>query len=223
MRNIARMIEVDTQAKILWDYHHMNHTLHKADLILVLGSHDLRIADYGAHLWQNQYAPILMFSGGIAHQGDLLKTQWDESEAEMFAKRALSLGVPEKSILIENKSTNTGENIANSRTTLEQNNIIARSIILVQKPYMERRAYATFKKQWPEPEILVTSPPISYSAYPTEEIKKDDIINLMVGDLQRIKIYADKGFQIKQEIPADIWNAYDQLVSAGYTQHLVPE
>ena len=42
----------------------------------------------------------------------------------------------------------------------------------------------------------------------------------MVGDLQRIKIYPDKGFQIPQEIPEDVWAAYEALVSAGYDQHL---
>ena len=32
-------------AKKLWDYHHTNHTLEKADCILALGSHDLRVAE----------------------------------------------------------------------------------------------------------------------------------------------------------------------------------
>jgi len=41
--------------------------------------------------------------------------------------------------------------------------------------------------------------------------------------LQRIKAYPAKGFQIYQEIPADVWDAYEQLVSAGYDKHLMKE
>ena len=38
-------------AKKLWDYHHMNHALEKADCIFVLGSHDLRVAERAAQLY----------------------------------------------------------------------------------------------------------------------------------------------------------------------------
>jgi hypothetical protein len=43
----------------------------------------------------------------------------------------------------------------------------------------------------------------------------------MVGDLQRIKVYPEKGFQISQDIPDDVWKAYEELVRLGYTKHLV--
>jgi hypothetical protein len=37
--------EVIDLAKIVWDYHHMNQKLEKSDIIMVLGSHDTRVAD----------------------------------------------------------------------------------------------------------------------------------------------------------------------------------
>lgn len=74
-----------------------------------------------------------------------------------------------------------------------------------------------------EKEIIVTSPQISFEEYPNEEISEDGMINIMVGDLQRIKIYPQKGFQVPQEIPANVWDAYKQLVVAGYTKQLVKE
>ena len=43
----------------------------------------------------------------------------------------------------------------------------------------------------------------------------------MVGDLQRIRVYATKGYQIAQEIPDDVWQAFEELVQAGYVRHLV--
>ena len=86
---------------------------------------------------------------------------------------------------------------------------------------MERRTYATFKKVWPEKEFIVTSPRFSFDDYPNEDITKEKVINIMVGDLQRIKLYPAKGFQIYQEIPEDVWSAYEKLVDMGYTSHLV--
>lgn len=214
---------VDKLAKEIWDYHHLNHKLEKADCLFVLCSHDLRVADYGARLFLEGWAPILIFSGGIRNKNDLLKTHWNEPEAEVFAKKAIQMGIPEEKIIIETQATNTGENILLTKNLLGEKNIDPRKIILVQKPYMERRAYATFRKLWPDKIIRVTSPPIDFENYPTKDISKDDVINILVGDLQRIKIYPKKGFQIFQRIPQKVWVAYETLVMLGYTKHLLRE
>jgi uncharacterized SAM-binding protein YcdF (DUF218 family) len=207
-------------AKKLWDYHHMHHALGKADCILVLGSHDLRVAERAAQLFLEGWAPMIIFSGGL---GNFTKDMWTETEADQFAAIAVNMGVPKESILVENKSTNTGENILFTQRLLAQKNLDPQSFILVQKPYMEKRSYATFKKHWPGKELIVTSPQISFEAYPTEEIPLERVINIMVGDLQRIKFYPEKGFQIYQEISADVWQAYEQLVAFGFNKHLMRE
>ena len=180
-------------AKKLWDYHHVNHTVEKAEFILVLGSHDLRVADRATELYFEGWAPRIIFSGGL---GNFTKEMWTETEADKFAAIAIKMGVPKESILVENKSTNTGENILFTQQLLAQKNLDPQSFIVVQKPYMERRSYATFKKHWPDKKLIVTSPQISFEDYPTEEIPLERVINIMVGDLQRIKYYPEKGFQI---------------------------
>ncbi len=205
-------------AKKLWDYHHVNHSLEKSDCIFVLGSHDLRVAERGAELYLNGWAPILIFSGGL---GNLTEGLWNEAEADKFAAVADRMGVPEKAILIENKSTNTGENILFTQKLLNKKNLNPQSFIVVQKPYMERRSFATFKKHWPEKKLIVTSPQISFDEYHNEGISLEDVINIMVGDLQRIKYYPEKGFQIYQEIPEAIWNIYEQLIELGFDKRLV--
>jgi len=215
-------MEVDKNAKLIWNFHHVNHKLKKADCILVLGSNDLRVAEYGVKLFLKGWAPFIIFSGtGLAHQNDLLKTNWKRSEAQIFAQIARKMGVPEKKIIIEKNSKNTGENIQFTKKLLNEKNINPKNIIVVQKPYMERRTFATFKKVWPEKYCIITSPPISFEDYPNNEISKEKVINLMVGDLQRIKIYPEKGFQIHQEIPNKVWRAYKILVKLGYTKHLL--
>jgi len=207
-------------AKKLWNYHHMHHLLEKCDCILALGSHDLRVAERAAELYNEKWAPVVIMSGGL---GNFTKENWTEPEADKFAAVAIEKGVPADKILIESKSTNTGENILFTQRLLAEKGIYPDSFMLVQKPYMERRAYATFKKHWPEKKLLVTSPQISFNKYPTPEISIEKVINIMTGDLQRIKLYPQKGFQIYQEIPAEVWNAYKQLIDAGYDKHLIKE
>lgn len=205
-------------AQQLWDYHHVNQNLQKSDCILVLGSHDLRVAERGAELYLQGWAPLLIMSGGL---GRLTQEMWSEPEADKFAKIALEMGVPEEAILIENKSTNTGENILFTQQLLQKENLAPERFIVVQKPYMERRSFATFKKHWPEKELIVTSPQLSMQAYPTAEITLEEVIHIMVGDLQRIKVYPEKGFQIEQEIPKEVWEAFEKLVSLGFNSHLI--
>jgi len=176
-------------AKKLWDYHHVNNKIEKADCILVLGSHDTRVAERAAELYLEGWAPIVIFSGGL---GRLTKGVWSEAEADLFAKIAIKKGVPKEAILIENKSTNTGENILFTQQLLKKNNLHPESFIVVQKPYMERRSFATFKKHWPDKKLVVTSPQISFEDYPTDEIPVKQVINIMAGDLQRIKIVCRK-------------------------------
>lgn len=191
--------------------------MQKSDCILVLGSHDLRVATRGAELYLHGYAPLLVMSGGL---GNFTKNIWTESEADKFAMVAIEMGVPQKDILIENRSSNTGENILFSKRLLEENHCTPQKIILVQKPYMERRSYATIRKQWPEPEVLVTSPKISFEDYPNDEIPIERVINIMVGDLQRILEYPSKGFQIVQEVPQEVIKAYQFLIHEGFDKHL---
>ncbi|MEO6357233.1 MAG: YdcF family protein [Ferruginibacter sp.] len=212
--------EIITLARQLWDYHHMQHQLVKADCILALGSHDLRVADRAAELYLQGWAPLVIMSGGL---GNLTQNMWTESEADKFARIAIEKGVPADAILVENKSTNTGENILFTQQLLRQKGLDPQNFIVVQKPYMERRSYATFKKHWPNKNLLVTSPQLAFEEYATADIPMDRVINIMVGDLQRIRFYPAKGFQVYQEIPAEIWDAYEQLVQLGFDKHLVKD
>jgi uncharacterized SAM-binding protein YcdF (DUF218 family) len=212
---------VELSAEKIWNYHHINQKLEKSDCILVLGSSDIRVAEWGAKLFLEHWAPQIIFSGG---KGRLTENLFTKPEAEIFTDVAIKMGVPKEKILIENKSTNTGENVTFTKNHLEKKNISHNKYIVVHKPYMERRAYATFRKIWPEKEIIVTSPHISFSNYPYEpKHNKDYVINIMVGDLQRIKLYSKKGYQIPQQIFEDVWQAYEDLVKLGYTKHLVNE
>jgi uncharacterized SAM-binding protein YcdF (DUF218 family) len=206
----------------IWHYHRVNHRLSKSDAILVLCSHDKVVARRGAQLFLDGWAPLLIFAGGL---GAITRHFWSEPEADQFAKIAVDMGVPRERILIENKSTNTGENLLFTKQLLAETQLDPQSFIVVQKPYMERRSYATFRKVWPEKKVIVTSPQLSLDEYlgqySHETLSSDDIVSIMVGDLQRIRLYPEKGFQIQQDIPGDVWDAFEELVKAGYDRHLL--
>lgn len=213
-------VSVDDWARIVWDYHHVRHALEKADCIIVLGSHDTRVAERGAEVFLGGWSPLLVFSG---HLGALTSRMWSRPEAEIFADVAVGLGVPREQILIESRSTNTGENVDFSRQLLAEKGLRPKKAIAVQKPYMERRTLATFARRWPELEVVVTSPQIGFDAYPTAQIRKDDVIDIMVGDLQRLLVYARKGWSAPQDVPAEVMEAYERLVAAGYTRRMIRE
>jgi uncharacterized SAM-binding protein YcdF (DUF218 family) len=184
---------------------------------------DDRVAVRVAQLYVQGYGGYVIFSGGIAHRNDVLRPAWAAPEAEHFAEVAVRHGVPRGKILIENRARDTGENIVFTYQLLQERNLYPKSLLLVQKPYMERRAYAAFKKQWPDPEadFTVTSPQIPYDEYFNSANPKERVIHVMVGDLQRIREYPKFGYQVRQRIPSKVWEAYKQLVRMGYTNHLI--
>lgn len=208
------MEELDKLAKIVWEYMLMHHKLKPVDAIFILGSNDLRVADRAAELYHQGYADKVICSGlgGTA-------AIFDEPEAVAFGRRVEECGVPKDKIILEPLATNTGENVRFVKQLVEERELNLNSFILVQKPYMERRSYATFKKQWPEAECLVTSPQLTYEEFMgDDETFKTLHIHSMVGDLQRIKTYPEKGFQIEQEIPIEVWQAAQSLIDMGYTK-----
>lgn len=211
-------------ALTIWNYHRLGHDIQPADAILVLCSHDMRVAGWGARLFLDGLAPWLVYSGGL---GVITRHMWTEPEAERFARVAREMGVPADRILIEPRSTNTGENVRFTRALLTERGLRPRSVIVVQKPYMERRSYATFRKVWPEMPVRVTSADVAFDDYLAgcgeEGLTPADIVSIMVGDLQRIREYPARGFQIPQDIPDQVWAAYEALVAAGYNRHLIRE
>ena len=207
-------------ARILDAYHRLNHTPAPADCIIGLGTNDPRVGERAADLYLEGLAPRLVFTGGVSGWTQGL---YQTSEAQAFAQAALKKGVPQEAILMEEKATHTGENIRCSKALLQSRNLPCRRLILVQKPYMERRTYATCKRVWPEPEIQVTSPRLTFEDYPLPWLPMSEVIHILVGDLHRIMVYPRLGFQIEQPIPETVSSAFAQLVRLGYNKHLVPE
>jgi uncharacterized SAM-binding protein YcdF (DUF218 family) len=210
-------------AKVIWHYHQLYHKPIVADVIIALGTNDLRVAEFASELFNAGYARLLVCTGAIAHQGDLLATPWDRTEAEMYAEVARSRNVPSTSILLETRARNTAENIRFSRDLLQKLPEPPRNVILAVKPFMQRRAWATMAVEWPEMPATVASPSMTLDQYFTPELSPEKIINIMMGDLQRIWVYAKRGWSAPQRYPEEVLTAYSHLKSAGFTRHLLSE
>ncbi|TFB04805.1 Uncharacterized protein CCMA1212_003111 [Trichoderma ghanense] len=213
--------QIHRDASLVYNYHRMSLPLRPASAIFCLCSLDTRIAAHAAQLYLDGIAPWLIFSGD---SGVLTKGLFSEPEAVAFAAIAREMGVPADRIVVEPRARNTGENVRFTYDLLRERGLLRelRSLVLVQKPYMERRTYATFRKQWPDEGTLftVSSPGLSWDEYPDASNPRELVTSIMVGDLVRIREYPAKGFQIEQEIPEEVWEAGMRLVEAGFDKHL---
>ena len=206
--------------QILWDYMRMNQKIEKSDCIIALGTSDISVAHVASELYLKGYADKIIFSGGF---GKITYKLWKEPEADKFAKEAISIGIPKDKIYIENKSTNTGDNFRFTKELIKREKLNINSCIIVCKPYDEKRAYATFRKIMPEYEGIITSKEIKCKEYYKQNriLGKDEWIDVLVGDVQRMKLFAENGWQIEMEIPDNIWNAYYELVNRGYNKYVI--
>jgi len=210
-------------ARVIWDYHQLRHEPIPADVIVALGTNDLRVADFAADLYLRGFGSTLVCSGGVAHQDDLLATRWEKTEAEMYGDVAECRGVPREHMLLERRARNTAENIRFTRELLGERKMRPRNIVIAVKPFMQRRVWATMAVEWPEMPATLASPEMTLEEYFTGELAPEKIVNIMMGDLQRIWVYARRGWSAPQRIPVEVREAYQGLVDLGFTKHLIAE
>jgi len=212
--------DIDSYAKIILDYLSLDMATEKLDAIIGFGVLDTRVAERSADLFLEGLSDKLIFTGGY---GRLTRKTNGKTEAQTFKDIAVYKGVPEENIVLEEEASNTGENLEFTARLIEKLGIKQDKLILVTKPYMERRLHAAACKQWSnkKTQFIITSPRLSFSEQTSATISKELFINVMVGDLQRIKEYPKLGFQIEQDIPDKVWQAYLRLVELGYDKHLI--
>ncbi|HRN90683.1 MAG TPA: YdcF family protein [Candidatus Saccharibacteria bacterium] len=205
-------------AKALWDFNVLGQEPEKADCIVALGNSDVRTAHAAADLFNKGFGDVLVTTGGF---GRLTKDAFTKPEAQIFADEAMKFGVPSEKIIIEDKSTNTFDNIRFTKKLLDEKGLNPKSILIVTKPYMERRAFTTAQAVWPDINVCVTSPVLDFESYPNESITRDLLINMVVGDTQRLMIFSEHNIISKQEFSSELVDAYQSLVKLGYNKQII--
>lgn len=207
--------------QVIWDYLGMHQSPETADVIVGFGNFNTNIARRAAELYCQGLAPVVLFTGGLGRNTAGLLP---EPEAVRFARVAMACGVPESAIILESESTNTAENILFTKRLLEKRAIPHDRILGVHQPFMERRITAAMGVYWPEQAFRVTSPQTSIPEYLEASLKQgvteNAAVSVIVGDFQRIDLYAKKGYQTPQYIPPEAWEAFHKLVAMGFDKQL---
>jgi uncharacterized SAM-binding protein YcdF (DUF218 family) len=209
--------EILSAGRVIWNYLKLDMTLRKADGIVIFCSNDLRVAEYAAYLYHAGYGKWICPTGGV---GRLTYGLFHKPEAMAFSERIEEHGVPKSAIFPETKATNSAENMFFTRSLIEKEKLPHSSLIVLQKPYMERRTLATLTHYWPEQPVTVSSPPISFDKYPFDGFSQNDLLNILAGEIQRMSLYAERGWQSHQVIPSAVNSAFNILLKAGYSGQL---
>lgn len=211
--------DIHAAAIELWNHLRLGLPPVPAGGMLVFGSNDLRVASHAADLHRRGYAPWILFSGARGRMTE----HWEGTEAEEMARVARKHGVPDEAILIENRATNTGENIRFSRELLAERGGEPSTMLVVHKPYMERRTIAALDVQWPGVRFHPTSPDLDFDRWREGPVPVRTLIEAMAGDFQRLMIYPAKGFASVQPVPDAALEAFRFLVGAGYGSQCIQE
>ena len=207
--------------QVIWDYLGMHQPPERADVIVGFGNFNTNIARRAAELYLQGLAPVVLFTGGLGRNTEGLLP---EPEAVRFARVAMECGVPEAAILMEPDSTNTAENILFTRQLLEERGIPHDRILGVHQPFMERRITAAMGVYWPELNFRVTFLATSIAEYHADAkrqgVTENAAVSVIVGDFQRMDLYAKKGYQLPQDIPEEAWDAFHRLVEMGFDKQL---
>lgn len=205
----------------IWDFLCLHQEPKPADVIVGFGNFNTNIAVRAAELYLQGLAPKILFTGGLGRNTEGLLP---EPEAVRFARAAMDRGVPECDIILEDKSKNTADNILFTKALLEELGVKHDHILGVHQPFMERRIKAAMGVYWPDQSFAVTSPQVTIPEYlkraKEQGISENASISVVVGDFQRMELYARKGWQLPQEIPEKCWEAFRELVAMGYDKQL---
>ena len=160
----------------------------KADLAFVFGTMSVTPALIAANLFQEKVVSAIVLTGGI-------NRQTGRPEAKSHLEAVLARNVPRKRILIENRSTNTMENVTLTRPVLERRRelIPSQTLVAVTKWYHSRRALMTLKRFLP--------PGYSFyvSSYESSEIRRDNWWQTPIGrrcvlhEWRSIPLYRQQG------------------------------
>lgn len=126
--------------------------LAKADVCILFGNnHPVHMAEHAAAFYKQGYFNLIVVSGAPVWEG--------KSEAQGMRDTLLAKGIPASAILVEDKATNTGENVIYAKELLEKEKGAGaiKSIIAIGHIQASRRFLMTLERHWPEPVKMFTA------------------------------------------------------------------
>lgn len=206
--------------KILYDYMKINDELEKCDLIMGCGCANLKIPQKCAELYFNGYGKYIVFAGGL---GKTTKKLFNKPEAQIYREIATECGVPEDKIVVEDQSTTTPQNFKNTIKILQQEKLEYNSMVIVHSVITTRRTLATAKAYLPNTKIYMTTVKTTFEEF-MSRLEKSHLLNeticVLVGNIQRMVIAPQMGYQVEVVVPKQVLKAYEELKQEGYTKYI---
>lgn len=209
---------VRADVETLWRFHRIDDRPLPVDVAVGLGSHDPGVAVYAAELYLLGLFPIVVFTGANA---PTTVERFPRGEAVHFREIALEHGVPDSAIRVETRATNTVQNINRTRALLAAESLTPTRVLIISRPYQQRRARAVAAREWPGVDIRCTGSHRDLDAYLRRIGDADRVAAMLVGDTQRLELQGRSGEIEPQHIPADVARAHRRLVDAGFTSRLI--
>jgi uncharacterized SAM-binding protein YcdF (DUF218 family) len=182
---------------------------HAADAVIGFGHFDLGIPRRCAELVRAGYTKRIIFTGGVgAGSGNFTRPEALEFAEELgrVSSEAVSAVV-----CVEEKSTNTGENVLFTRAKLEQQcpelapGRGLRTLLVVATPARQRRTALTLQRHWPEVRLINAPPVASFDEMAALYARmREDWLAQLTGEIDRLLAYPAKGFIPPVDVPAEI-------------------
>ncbi|SNY59092.1 YdcF family protein [Enterobacter sp. CC120223-11] len=218
----------------------------EADLVVLAGNAVMPTIDAACRLAAENRT--LLISGGIGHSTTFLYAAvarhprynslptTGRPEAALLADIAHQFwNIPHERIIVEDRSTNCGENARFTRDVMQERGIVCRNAIVVQDPTMQRRTMATFAQVWqgdnsaPQwhsyPGYLPVLRNDKFGLTFTDEAQNvwpvERYLSLILGELPRIRDDENgygprgKGFIAHVDMPEAVQNAWQALRDDG--------
>lgn len=206
--------------------------LGRADRIVLMGSAVLESVATAAELYHRRLAPRILVCGGIGHSTQYLEQRLgiettDRPESHVFRDLLIrEYDVPPESILVEDESTNCGENADFTRRVITE----PETLLLIQDPTMQRRTHACFERSFadlPGTRLISHAPLIPWigpdhvSAGPGQPAiwSRPRFTSLLLGEVRRLRDNPDgygprgRNFIDHVDVPAEVLAAYNHLAA----------
>jgi len=216
--------------------------INKVDILVLLGNSIPYTIQCTVKAYENKLCDKILINGGIGHSTEILRNEIrkddrfkfisieNKAEADIIFEIMTKIyNIDSEKIIVENKSTNCGDNAKKAVELLEELNIEYSSLLLVQDPTMQLRTYASFIKYVDTEKVkLINYAPFIPSMDENLKLRNVDIngiweeqryLQLIMGEIPRLKDdengYGPKGksFIAHVEIPTEIEENYYLLKS----------
>lgn len=220
----------------------------RADMVILAGNAVIPTIDAACALAATQQSPLLI-SGGLGHSTTFLYAAiarhprynairtTGRSEAAILADIARQFwNIDGDKLLVEDKSTNCGENARFSLDLLQSRQIKPKTVVVVQDPTMQRRTMATFARvsqdcpdaphwlSWPgfTPSLINTPDGLRFQPAQKGVWPVERYLSLILGEVPRLRDdvngYGPKGrdYLIHIDFPPHIEEAW-QILSTDVT------